>query len=43
VEEALATRGLPCEHIVTHHDETLRREEQKYGSQYCLLTLINLT
>lgn len=29
VEEALATRGLPCEHIVAHHDEALRREEQK--------------
>jgi hypothetical protein len=32
MEEALAARGLPCKHIVTHHDETLRREEQKYCS-----------
>jgi hypothetical protein len=31
VEEALAARSFPGEHIVAHHDETLRHEEQEYG------------
>lgn len=39
VKEALAARGLPRKHVVAHHDETLRREEQKYGSQDGLITL----
>jgi hypothetical protein len=40
VEEALAARSFPRKHVVAHHDETLRREEQEYGCQYCLLTLL---
>ena len=32
-EEAFTACGFPCHHVVPHHDETLRHEEQKESTQ----------